>query len=234
MIDSEPILELRFPLTARTLPADHGYILFSAICTVLPELRIENGGITNLMVLPVTGRQVGARRIAVSDTSSLSFRLPASAVPRLLPLAGKSLPIPGNSAVVLGAPSLQGLVPVPRLYARLVTIKVRDLKESAPDYAERFLVAARRMAAAVGIPADSLTIVKRRMHASIEGKIGARPGEPYLRRTLSVRHKTIAGYALAADGLSTEASLLLQSHGIGGRRHFGCGVFVPYPHHEET
>lgn len=234
MIDNDPILELRFPLSAPTLPADHGYVLFSAVCTVLPELRIENGGIPNLAVLPVTGMPVGARRIALDGSSSLTFRLPASAVPRLLPLAGKSLPGPGNSAVALGAPSLQGLMPVSRLYARLVTIKVRDLKENAPDYAERFLAAARRMAGVIAVPADSFSLVKRRMPVSIEGKTGAKPGEPWLRRTLSIRHKTIAGYALAADGLTPEASLALQSYGIGGRRHFGCGVFVPYLYREES
>jgi hypothetical protein len=29
------------------------------------------------------------------------------------------------------------------------------------------------------------------------------------------------------EGLTAEESLTIQEKGIGGRRHMGCGVFVP-------
>jgi len=29
------------------------------------------------------------------------------------------------------------------------------------------------------------------------------------------------------QGLDADESLKLQEHGIGGRRRFGCGIFVP-------
>ena len=44
---------------------------------------------------------------------------------------------------------------------------------------------------------------------------------------LRVKNITIAGHALALFGLSAQASLAVQRHGLGGRRHMGAGVFVP-------
>jgi len=30
------------------------------------------------------------------------------------------------------------------------------------------------------------------------------------------------------EGLTAEESLTVQEHGLGGRRHMGCGLFVPF------
>jgi CRISPR-associated protein Cas6 len=47
------------------------------------------------------------------------------------------------------------------------------------------------------------------------------------RRILTVKDKKIVGFSLVAHGLSDEDSIKLQSHGIGGRRSMGCGIFNP-------
>ncbi len=47
------------------------------------------------------------------------------------------------------------------------------------------------------------------------------------RRILTVKDKKIVGFSLIAHGLSDEDSIKLQSHGIGGRRGMGCGIFNP-------
>jgi len=33
---------------------------------------------------------------------------------------------------------------------------------------------------------------------------------------------------LHVNGLTAEESIKLQEIGLGGRRHMGCGIFVPY------
>ncbi len=38
----------------------------------------------------------------------------------------------------------------------------------------------------------------------------------------------IAGYSLVVHELKPQESLLLQCTGLGGARHLGCGIFVPY------
>lgn len=38
----------------------------------------------------------------------------------------------------------------------------------------------------------------------------------------------ISGYGLVLHDLKPEASLRVQNAGLGGNRHFGCGIFVPH------
>ena len=58
-------------------------------------------------------------------------------------------------------------------------------------------------------------------------KIGAKAemqvGE---RRTVRVKDKQVVGFELALLELDGEDSLRVQEHGLGGRRHMGCGIFL--------
>jgi CRISPR-associated protein Cas6 len=40
--------------------------------------------------------------------------------------------------------------------------------------------------------------------------------------------KTLSGFGLVLHDLKPAASLQIQSMGLGGSRHFGCGIFVPF------
>jgi CRISPR-associated protein Cas6 len=40
--------------------------------------------------------------------------------------------------------------------------------------------------------------------------------------------QSLAGYGLVLHDLKPQASLLIQRTGLGGARHFGCGIFVPF------
>jgi CRISPR-associated protein Cas6 len=72
----------------------------------------------------------------------------------------------------------------------------------------------------------TVTIPIRRGIASFEPE-GAGSHDQLQRRTLRVRDKVIVGYAMVVEGLTAEESVCLQENGIGGRRRFGCGIFVP-------
>jgi CRISPR-associated protein Cas6 len=48
------------------------------------------------------------------------------------------------------------------------------------------------------------------------------------RHTLSDGTQSVSGYSLVVHDLKPEASILLQSRGMGAGRRFGCGIFVPY------
>lgn len=48
------------------------------------------------------------------------------------------------------------------------------------------------------------------------------------RRTLSDNSHTLSGHSLVIYDLAPEASLHLQSAGLGAGRRFGCGIFMPY------
>jgi CRISPR-associated protein Cas6 len=91
------------------------------------------------------------------------------------------------------------LRPAANLYSRLVTIK--GFMDPAA-----FLAAAKRQL--------------REMDVTADVSIGER-------RTLRVKDKQVVGFEVTALGLDAEDSVRLQEAGIGGRRHMGCGIFVP-------
>lgn len=101
--------------------------------------------------------------------------------------------------LVLGAPTLRALEPVSSLSARVVTFK-HSLDEAT------FRAAALRFLAELGCQARL--------------EVGRR-------RVVSIAGKKVVGFALDLKGLSGEHSLLLQEQGLGGRRHMGCGLFLP-------
>jgi CRISPR-associated protein Cas6 len=200
-------------LRGNRIPADHGYALYGAVCRVLPWLHDDE----SVGVHPIRGRLIGHRSLALTPASRLTLRLPAIRIHETLPLAGQKLDIDGAD-VSLGIPTVRPLDPAATLLSPLVVIKGFMDPES-------FLAAADRQAKALGLSAR-LALVARTTEASLEGKTPRPAGEP-IRRTLRVRDKTIVGFALAAVELTALESIRIQEHGIGGRRRFGCGLFLP-------
>jgi CRISPR-associated protein Cas6 len=168
-------------------------------------------------VHPIRGRLVGDRALALTPASRLTLRLPTNRIHETLPLAGQKLDIDG-AVVSLGIPTVRPLDPAAALLSPLVVIKGFMDPES-------FLAAADRQAKALGLSAR-LALVARTTEAPVEGKTPRPAGEP-IRRTLRIRDKTIVGFALAAVELTAAESIRIQEHGLGGRRRFGCGLFLP-------
>ena len=149
----------------------------------------------------------------------LRFRVPVSLIPQLLALAGQTLEVDGTRLLV-GVPSVRALGPAPHLVSRLVVIK--GMLE--PD---TFLRAARDQLAELGVEGEVRLVGRRSLRPLESGRVGGR-GE-WIRRTVRIKDKEVVGYAVEVDALSPEGSLVLQARGIGGRRRFGCGIFMPIP-----
>ena len=103
-----------------------------------------------------------------------------------------------GSALRLGVVQERQIQPHPTLHAQLVT---------GADDEVSFLEEMRASLSAMGIEAGLIC----GMH-----------------KTLSNDGHTLTGYSLVVHGLKPEASLSLQSEGMGEGRHFGCGIFLPY------
>jgi CRISPR-associated protein Cas6 len=138
--------------------------------------------------------------LELSPASAITLRSPAELLPSLLPLGGRKLEL-GGCAVRLGVPQLFSLTPAEQLGTRVATIK----GYTEPD---AFAIAVRKQLDALGVG------------ASVGVEVGPR-------RVIRICEKTIIGFRLILAGLSDEESLEVQEHGIGGRRHLGCGLFVP-------
>jgi CRISPR-associated protein Cas6 len=210
----EPVVDVKFGLTGRDLPADHGYALCGAVCRIVPSLHADK----SVGIHPVSGRLAGNRLLALSPASALTIRIAADRIKDVLPLAGKTFDIEGHR-VVVGVPAVYGIKPAARLYSRLVVIK----GFTEPD---GFLDAVRRQLKELGVNGKAALVDTSEAAAANKGK-GGGTRSPVLRRTLRIRDKTIVGFAVRVSELTAEESILLQERGLGGRRRFGCGVMVP-------
>ncbi|MCC6626830.1 MAG: type I-MYXAN CRISPR-associated protein Cas6/Cmx6 [Chloroflexi bacterium] len=216
-LDSAPVIDVWFGLSAgtgATVPADYGYALYSALSRTLPWLHAHAA----VAIHPLRGRSAGERRLLLTEPARLGFRLPADLLPGLLPLAGTIVTIDG-ARLRVGTPNIAMLQPTDHLVSRLVVIK-GGLEPQV------FLQQAEAQLAALGVTGD-LRLLRRRSSHPVDGGAGGR-GE-WVRRTLRIQDQTVVGYAVAVGGLAPDGSVRLQTAGLGGRRRFGCGVFVPAP-----
>lgn len=200
--ETSPYVTVNFPVQGRQLPADHGYLLYSAITRQLPHLHGTSWlGIELLSGVPWREGVI----VLATRGATLRLRLPADHYGQVLPLAGRRLDISGHT-IRLGIPIARPLQPASSLYARIVTIK--KFTDAAP-----FLDAARRQLDALGINAN----------LELPTDEQDRPR----RRIIMIHGKSVVGFSLAAHDLNDEDSIRLQSVGIGGRRAMGCGIFNP-------
>lgn len=199
-------ITVQFPVQGDKLPADHGYPLYSAISGLKPKLH-ETGW---LAVEMISGMPFDKGLITLPRNAELRLRIPADKFGEVLRLAGKRLEIEGHQ-IRLGIPTARPLLPSAKLYSRIVTI--RGFME-VPE----FLEAANRQLNDLEITA------KLELPAEDRSRF---------RRIITIKDKKIVGFSLIARGLSDEDSIKLQSHGIGGRRAMGCGIFNPILSKEE-
>ena len=238
-IKTEPFVNVSFSVQGQRLPADHGYLLYSAISRMTnrgssPTVRegSENGrGSLHradwLAIELISGFPSGSGLITVPERgATLRLRIPAEHYPDVLPLAGKRLDIGGHQ-IRLGLPVARPLEPAASLYARVVTIK----KFTEP---EPFLEAVKRKLDSFG--------VKGRVELPLDEQ------GRFRRRIVTIHGKAVVGFSVAVHDLNDEDSLLLQAgavkvvspedgatkwQSIFSRRAMGCGIFNPITSSQE-
>lgn len=197
-MEAHELVDVGFPVRGGKLPADHGYLLFSALCEAIPRLSHEPGW----ALLPVDGQPEGDRSIRLGPGSMIQLRLPARELGEALALTGRDLSI-GVDRLHLGMARVKPLSPSSRLRSAAVTIPGCT--------GERFHAALRRELATLPLAQDPSTI---------EILVGEQ-------QILRARVRTVVGHVVELSGLRPHASLCIQAHGLGARRHMGAGVFLP-------
>jgi CRISPR-associated protein Cas6 len=202
---SLPYVELCFGVIGQTLPADHGYGLYSAIAHLCPKIHEQEG----VSIQTISGEPDSQGKIYLSRQSRLKIRLPyePEKISLVLPLAGQQLTI-GKHAIQLGIPQIFPLYPVDTLRSRIVTIK----KFQEP---ELFKQAAQRQLDALGIQGNLVLPLNE-------------AGEPS-RKAIKIKIYSVVGFSLIVTDLNDEDSLKLQACGLGGKHRMGCGIFNPLP-----
>lgn len=197
-----PYVDLSFSVIGETLPADHGYGLYSALTHW--NQRIHN--LEGLSIQTIAGIPDKQGKIYLTERSRFRIRLPYDKLPLVYGLAGKALTI-GNHTIRLGIPQIYPIQPTSQLKARIVTIKGYQEPES-------FLEAALKQLEDLGIKGTVVIPVNEEGEAE--------------RKTIKIKQFTVVGFKLGVFDLSDEDSIKLQVYGLGGKRRMGCGVFVPF------
>lgn len=189
------VVDIAFPVYGTAVPADHGYLLFSALCELVPHLAQDSGWALH----PIRGHEEHGRLYLV-PFPELRLRLPASDVGDVLVLSGRELRI-GADTIRVGVGTVRPLVATTCLESTAVYIP-----GATPS----------TFAAAVEIELSWRGL--RRSGTTVE------VGKP---RELRTRTHAVRCCPVRVSGLRPEASLKLQAHGLGARRHMGAGVFLP-------
>ena len=216
-LNQYPSISVSFALSGKQLPADHGYLVYSAISKSSSSLH----GIDWLAIELISGFPSGRGLINLPERdATLRLRIPADHYRNVLLLAGKRLNISGHQ-IRLGLPAARPLEPASSLYARVVTIK----KFTEP---EPFIDAVRRKLDSFGV----------------KGRVELPRDEQgrYRRRIVTIHGKSVVGFSVAVHDLNDEGSLILQAGAVNvvspddgsikwqnifSRRAMGCGIFNP-------
>jgi CRISPR-associated protein Cas6 len=192
----DKFVDVAFQLRGKSISLDHGYALFSAVSRVLPRVHEEK----TWGLHPVYGRRGGQGELHLLPQSQLTIRLPSQNIGDVLTLAGKTLEVDGHQ-VTVGIPKVFPLQPRALLKSRFVTIK------KFHDDTETFGSAVQRQLETLGCA------------PSAKVAVGAR-------RVIRVGDHSVVGFSVGIEGLDADSSILVQTVGIGGRRHMGAGVFL--------
>lgn len=199
--DTLPYVELSFGIVGETLPADHGYGLYSRISNFCSAIHTQEG----ISIQTITGIPDRQGKIYLTNKSRLRIRLPGDYVPLVYSLAGKQLTI-GVHSIRLHIPQIFTLQPASSLRARIVTIK--GFQEP-----EAFLEAAKRQLDALEI--RGITTIPLNARGETDRKV------------IKIKRYSVVGFGLEVTNLNDEDSIKLQIQGLGGKRKMGAGIFVP-------
>lgn len=208
------IIDLAFRITGTVVPADQGCALYAALSGAIPDAHEQE----SVAILPINGRLAGNRKVSLHRQSRLTLRIPSDFIGLFLRLSGKQLDLHGHR-VMVGVPEVRCLRASSTLRSRLVVIK--GFMEP-----EAFLDAVRRQLHETAVSGQCELVLRRSTTSSDSGIPRRQDQSPYVRRTLRIHGREIVGYAVSVHSLSDEDSIRLQEQGIGGRRRFGCGIFV--------
>lgn len=205
MIDTSYV-DVVFPLKGKLLPIDNGYLIYSALSRLCPNIHQSN----NIGIHPIAGKPNRYKQLKLTGRSRLKIRIPLEQIPSIYQfLVDQTFKI-GESQFQIGIPEYKALSPASNLYSRLVIIRPHRKPQD-------FIGAAQRQIESLGITGRINLLQK--------------PNGQLQCRQLTMRKKEgtfpLIGYGVEVTELSEADSIKLQQHGIGGKRKMMCGVFVP-------
>ena len=205
-------IDLAFPIVQGLIVrVEHAHELLGAIKQAAPQLAEVPIGLH-----PLRGTPLPEGLLHLRHRAPLRLRLPADRIAAALPLAGKELRL-GSMLIRLGSPSVEVLEHHAELYARTVVVaKTVPKAERTDDQRGNRVITEAELIAHIQAKCNPGTTVRILGWRTIRLH-GKGPSKSHLH---------VKGAEVVIEGLDAEHSLAIQANGIGGRRAFGCGIFV--------
>ena len=194
-------IDLSFRLYGDTIPKNHGEQVYAAISEKLPFVHDD----PEVGIHSIRG-QVTGDTLKLTPTSRLVLRVPEERRHEFATLSGQALQI-GDGEVAAILQEARPFSPRATLYSHLVIIK--GFTEPEP-----FQEAVQRQLDLLGINAPAYLVKSQN------------PKYEVIRNVMKIHEKWFVGFAVEVSSLTVTDSLRLQDVGLGGRRRYGCGLFV--------
>lgn len=208
-------LEIQFSLRGQTLPADHGYALYSAIKKLCQEQKpslLDNQNLSSdILLSSIPGVPDKNGMIYLNKMSRFRFRCPGEQATQWYRfLQNQVLDIRGH-LIRLVQPRLTLPTTSKVLKARLVIFRLETWNiQEAPL---QFLESCQKALDKIDVKGKAF------IDSNCQGDLAL--------KAIKIREKNILGYGVVVEDLNEDDSLKLQGLGLGGRKHFGCGWFYP-------
>nr|AAY89971.1 hypothetical protein LA3189 [uncultured bacterium BAC13K9BAC] len=201
--DDSDMAELSFSVNCRELPYDHAYELSSEILNLVPQIKNDNRNSIQTLHGPMSGNgwvRPDSENIPLSKRAKLIMRINKNQIDNIKDIEGKEIMLFGNS-LKIGVSKVKNFLIVKDLFCRFV---ISDNKISEDDFLEK------------------IQMELRNFNVNIKKALCGRS------MTINFGQKTVYTRSLMIADLSKEESLKLQEEGVGEKKLYGCGIFLPH------
>ena len=201
--NTSDMIELSFSVDCKELPYDHAFELSSEILNLIPEIKNDKRNAIQTLHGPMSGNgwvRPDGQNIPLSKRAKLIMRINKSQIDDIKTIEGREIKLFGNK-LKIGKSKVKSFVIVKDLFCRFIV--------SDPNIDEdKFLELIQNE-----LKQYNINLRKALCGQSKMIKFGS---ETFYTRSLMI-----------AD-LSKKESLRLQEEGVGERRLYGCGIFLPH------
>ena len=201
--NTSDMIELSFSVDCKELPYDHAFELSSEILNLIPEIKNDKRNAIQTLHGPMSGNgwvRPDGQNIPLSKRAKLIMRINKSQIDDIKTIEGREIKLFGNK-LKIGKSKIKSFVIVKDLFCRFIV--------SDPNIDEdKFLELIQNE-----LKQYNINLRKALCGQSKMIRFGS---ETFYTRSLMI-----------AD-LSKKESLRLQEEGVGERRLYGCGIFLPH------
>lgn len=202
--DSSDMTDLSFSVDCRELPYDHAYELSSEILNLVPEIKNDKRNAIQTLHGPMSGNgwvRPDSENIPLSKRAKLIIRINKNQLNDIKNnIEGKEISLFGNT-LKIGRSKVKNFLVVKDLFCRFV---MSDHKTSEDDF--------------LNIIQNELRDLDINIRKALCGRS----------MVISFGEKTLYTRSLMIADLSKEDSLKLQEEGVGDKKLYGCGIFLPH------